>query len=243
LGFQQPPVLPDYQKLKIILTNSGVQKWNPPVYDILSRLIDAVSQSQDVITSPANTDIIVDPNGAILGDGTTSGPLRVSVDGVTITIVGDQLVGAAGSGIPVQEVLVTLNTAQLLTLSSVPIQVLPPPGSAGFWYQILWMKSHFNGDPGTPQEFQFSQNAQLLYGNGTFGVNQITNLVGMTVAHSQLDQWGEGTIAGSIYTVASNVPDNASIYIRASVDNALALVGGSNISVGLSIGYVIRSNI
>lgn len=36
--------------------------------------------------------VIVDPNGAILGDGTALNPLRCSVDGVTIQIVGNQLV-------------------------------------------------------------------------------------------------------------------------------------------------------
>ncbi len=40
--------------------------------------------------------VYVDPNGAILGDGTILNPLRCSVDGVTITIVGNQLTVIAG---------------------------------------------------------------------------------------------------------------------------------------------------
>lgn len=40
--------------------------------------------------------LYVDPNGAILGDGTALNPLRVSVDGVTISIVGDQLTVIGG---------------------------------------------------------------------------------------------------------------------------------------------------
>lgn len=44
--------------------------------------------------------VIVDPNGAILGDGTALDPLRSSVDGTTVIITGNQLTApAAGGGI------------------------------------------------------------------------------------------------------------------------------------------------
>lgn len=36
--------------------------------------------------------VVVDPNGAILGNGSAVDPLRASVDGVTIQIIGNQLV-------------------------------------------------------------------------------------------------------------------------------------------------------
>ncbi len=51
MGFQVPPTLPDYSKLTFMLNNSGVQKWNPAVYDILKNLIAAVQQSQDTFVS------------------------------------------------------------------------------------------------------------------------------------------------------------------------------------------------
>lgn len=98
MGFQQPPSLPDYSKLTFMLNNSGVQKWNPAVYDILKQLIYAVQQSQNVITNDiANssgglTSVSVDAAGALSGDGTPGSPLAVKVDGTTIAINGsDQL--------------------------------------------------------------------------------------------------------------------------------------------------------
>ena len=42
----------------------------------------------------------VDPNGAITGDGAVATPLAVAVDGVSITIVGDQLTAPGGGGSP-----------------------------------------------------------------------------------------------------------------------------------------------
>jgi hypothetical protein len=43
--------------------------------------------------------VIVDPNGAILGDGTAANPLRASVDGVTVVIVGNQLTAVIPSDV------------------------------------------------------------------------------------------------------------------------------------------------
>jgi|SRR6185295_4839904 len=107
MGFQQPPTLPDYAKLITSLNESTVQKWNPALYQILKNLIQAVQQSQDVIVNNAAdvinnfsggglTSVAVDPAGAILGDGTPGGPLRVQVDGTTIQILADTLVASAG---------------------------------------------------------------------------------------------------------------------------------------------------
>lgn len=98
MSFQEPPSLPDYSKLTFELNTSGVQKWNPDLYNILKNLIAAVQQSQATLvntTIPNAASLIVDPNGAILGDGTATNPLRASVDTTTISIVGDQLVATA----------------------------------------------------------------------------------------------------------------------------------------------------
>lgn len=106
MAFQQPASLPDYSKLVGTLNTSGVQKWNPALYDILKQLIGAVQQSQDVISTNLDTlsnnpssltSVSVDAAGALSGDGTVASPLAVKVDGATITIVGDQLVASAPS--------------------------------------------------------------------------------------------------------------------------------------------------
>lgn len=58
MGFQIPPTLPDYKKLQIILANSGVQSWNPPIFDILSRIIEAVGQSQSTLVGTTIENIV-----------------------------------------------------------------------------------------------------------------------------------------------------------------------------------------
>lgn len=79
MGFQIPPTLPDYKKLQIILANSGVQSWNPPIFDILSRLIEAVSQSQNAFVGSAINNIVNNSinNGNIIipGPGGVSSPI------------------------------------------------------------------------------------------------------------------------------------------------------------------------
>jgi hypothetical protein len=83
----QVKVLAEYQRLKSRLNSSGAQKWNPAVYEILNQLIDFISQSQDVIEEPKIIKpFIVDPLGALEGDGTEDTPLKVKVDNASITI-------------------------------------------------------------------------------------------------------------------------------------------------------------
>lgn len=79
----KPEVLADYQRLKNTLAISGVQKWNTAVYEILVKLIDLVSQSQNVIT---DSPLVIDDPSGLEGLGTANDPLRVSVDGVTVII-------------------------------------------------------------------------------------------------------------------------------------------------------------
>ena len=79
MGFQIPPTLPDYSKLVFMLNSSGVQEWNPAVYDILKNLIEAVKQSQGVINNTV-TKITSAPipvsccDAAGIGPTTPSGP-------------------------------------------------------------------------------------------------------------------------------------------------------------------------
>lgn len=183
--------------------------------------------------------VSVDPAGALSGDGTAGSPLAVKVDGVSITIVGDQLVAApSGGGQTVLEVQVTLSAAQLLTLNTIPVLVVGAPG-VGQYVQVLWAKAHFHGDSTTPQEFIFSQNAQLSYGGTAYNTSAIMNFTAFSgQAHSQVDTWAEGTNPGSDYNTP-NYPDNSAVYVRASIDNAFGLAGSGAMFVGLSIGYVI----
>ena len=103
MPFQVPPVLPDYSKLVAVLNQSGLQKANPPTYQILLQLIQAVQQSQNAIvggnvtniSGGGITSVAVDPNGAIIGDGVGI-PLACQVDGTTIQIIGDTLVATSG---------------------------------------------------------------------------------------------------------------------------------------------------
>jgi hypothetical protein len=118
MGFQLPPTLPDYSKLIAQLNSSGMQKVNPPIYEILTRLIQAVSQSQEVITTnitnnpPAADGVIVSPTGALDGDGTSGSPLAVRPDNVTVTINGsNQLVASASP--QVFKATISLSQAQL----------------------------------------------------------------------------------------------------------------------------------
>lgn len=75
--------LPDFQRLKTTLASSGIQKWNPPLNEILSKLIDALAQNQNVSEQAG---IVRDDPSGLHGSGTLQNPLSVAVDGVTITI-------------------------------------------------------------------------------------------------------------------------------------------------------------
>jgi hypothetical protein len=72
---------------------------------IVARALEQVAADQGGSVTPGPPGpigpfpaVYVDPNGAILGDGTAVSPLRVSVDGTTITIVGNQLTVIGGGG-------------------------------------------------------------------------------------------------------------------------------------------------
>ena len=82
MGYQTPPTLPDYSKLVFMLNSSGVQEWNPAVYDILKNLIEAVKQSQGVInntvTKITSAPIPVSCCDAAGLDPTTPGGLQLS---------------------------------------------------------------------------------------------------------------------------------------------------------------------
>lgn len=84
-------------KLEVQQRTSGDQ------LTVVRRALEAAAAAQGGSISPGPPGpigpfpaVYVDPNGAILGDGTAVSPLRVSVDGVTITIVGNQLVASGG---------------------------------------------------------------------------------------------------------------------------------------------------
>lgn len=126
MGFKQPAQLPDFQKLKIILTSQGVQKWNPAAYDVMNRLIESAQQSQDVIVNVSIPEAAFDGiyvGEALEGDGLPEFPLNVKYDGTTIALNGsNQLTAADGAGIFYTSGTITAN--QIDTLGSTHVQIL-----------------------------------------------------------------------------------------------------------------------
>lgn len=178
MGFQQPPTLPDYSKLITSLNASNVQKWNPELYSIIKQLIQAVDQSQTVITNapPPITNptaaVSVDPLGAIYGDGTVPFPLGVKVDGVTIFINGsDQIQAIQPLAINVATVNVDFNDASVIGQAANHVFSTPVAnGAFGYCYVLGWaFQGVKNGNTWTG-----GSNIQLRY-NGT-AINAANNL-------------------------------------------------------------------
>jgi hypothetical protein len=135
MGFQEPPTLPDYSKLVFMLNNSGVQKWNPAVYDILKNLIAAVQQSQGTLVDSTIADVVNNNirNGTII-----------------IPAVG------GGGSIMVSDFTITGGPAK--TLFSAPVQIVP---AAGPGTVILPVKAYIHC--AQPATYFFTRNADLAY--------------------------------------------------------------------------------
>jgi hypothetical protein len=219
MGFQQPPALPDYSKLLTSLNASDVQKWNPPLYNILKLLIQAVGQSQDVITKNAAdvinnfaSAVIVDPNGAILGDGTSGSPLKTNPDGTTIQIIANQLVATAGAVIFTSQAstpffdsvagasgfTVSPNTT-VLTVSAVPGSVIIPlkfyltsnkndnGANNALWSPTTSLEAVYN-TTGFPVIGNFS--SDVFFGSvGTHNQSSLNSSVAVLAATSTLNEF------------------------------------------------------
>lgn len=226
MGFQQPPSLPDYSKLLFELNNSGAQKWNPAVYDILKKLIAAVQQSQNVIvggtaTASAFNGVLVDPNGAILGDGLAT-PLKCQVDGTTIQIIADTLVATSGliafgassttlfcNGVAgASGFSVAANTA-LLTIAPVPGSVIMP----------IAMYVSVNQNDNGHNDALWSPNA---------AIDLVYNMTGFPVITTSSVQCLQ-TIVGSHLQTSINQP-------------VAAMTAGATLDAFLGVGVIARTN-
>lgn len=221
MPFQPPPTLPDYSKLVFMLNQSGVQKWNPAVYDILKNLIQAVQQSQDVI-APAVAEaasgggsgltfVSVDPLGALSGDGTPSSPLAVIPDGVSITINGSNQLAVIPSG-ALLSTTGTVSNAQLNSLATSPITIL-----AGIANEIH-VPVVFLGHTFTSVAWTNSRNATLEYANNP-GSPIMT--LSQIMTNSIIQHWFVGGI-GSVLPftdVAGGNPESQDIKLIGNANN------------------------
>lgn len=242
MPFQQPPTLPDYNKLIAVLNSSGMQKVDPPVYEILSRLIQAVKQSQDVVSQTINNNILVNVLTALAGDGSLVNPLRVLVDGVTVTVNGsNQLVASGGgTGQTVLENRVTINNARIIALNSNPVVMVPAQG-VGTIIQVLWCNSQYHPDPGSPNFYNNGSAGDLYYSNGgAFTAGKNSWHLATVVPGASFDgvfSLGQQNSAPFIIQPTQIGPEDTDV-ILVGADNSLAF-GGSGAIVNFSCGYTI----
>lgn len=137
MGFKIPPTLPDYSKLNQVLNSSGMQKVNPPVYEILSRLIQAVQQSQDVIINTSIEEIV--NNILSTNPITPSGAPILSIDyNIDIT---------AGSTFNTVPVLILPNTAGV---AHIPIALFNRTQQTRSFASNVTGTLQYSSIPGTP---------------------------------------------------------------------------------------------
>jgi len=228
MGFQQPPTLPDYSKLIAQLNSSGMQKVNPPIYEILSRLIQAVGQSQDVIVN----NIVVNVKDALEGDGTKAHPLNVLVDGVTIDInASNQLETIGGGGTTLNVVLKALTEPQLLNMKTNPVTLLTAQGVGVRTIPIACL-THVNMTQNAAKNILYSLQyvAQNLDITGTGTLFQSTGFGG-SLYNSQvfpLDASFSNTI----------VPSNSAVLMKAN-DDTIVGGGGPPISGSVQFFYIL----
>lgn len=230
MGFQPTPQLPDYQKLKMVLTNSGVQKWNPPTYDILSRLIDAVAQSQNVIintTIPdASTTIINNLSGSIIP------PDERTITTTTITgFTSLRQPLLAGGGI---------TFAVLKTLNTIPVTVIP--AVAGSLIIPLWVANYVTQSV-TPNGFSGTVTPTLRYDTIATDIMNFGE-IGSNVAIQKYNYVASAISAGTIevYNVVAigAAPIGKALKLRSAADRA----GADNLDYlcRYQIGYVLLSD-
>lgn len=242
MAFQQPASLPDYSKLVSTLATSGVQKWNPALYDILKQLIGAVQQSQDVISTNLDnvegfTGVSVDAAGALSGDGTIASPLAVKVDGATITIVGDQLVAASAGGMTVSiSSKMTISNAQIAAGASIPNLVAAP--GAGLTIVPLFGVA-YSVAPAL-NIFTTTRDITLGYGASSASNHRLINFAGIIAGGSTQDARyivglnnGANILFGA--AISADSPPNKSIDVFFSGANS---PGGVLAFVTIQIVYV-----
>ncbi len=252
MGFQLPPTLPDYNKLTAQLNSSGFQKVNPPVYEILSRLIQAVSQSQDVISTniaDIPSSVIVSPTGALSGDGTSGSPLAVKVDGVTVTINGSDQLVAGGTPLIFRRQLI-LTDGQLNACgasANKTIQIIPAGGANTViipFHVTVQMTQVANAFLlGQTVQFTYSSAAGSLVVSGAvalFGTltANITNNGGAAVNRITLLDGGGGTWD---QTTAANAITNKDVLGLLSGTAVVTNASPSNFGI-ITVDYAVFAN-
>lgn len=114
-------VQPDFTALLNTLNNSGFQKTNPPLYQILRALIQADNQNQSAMNSTAFDGVNV--GAALSGDGTSANPLNVLVDGTTISVNGSNQLAASATNQLLSSTISVTGT-QAASLNTSPIQIV-----------------------------------------------------------------------------------------------------------------------
>lgn len=192
--------------------------------DALTKRFNTAAPVPPAVISAANTvttfegdalrSVATVPHGGLVGNGTITNPLGVSVDGSTVTINSDgQLVSGAGTGAVIHSVSGVITDAQLRALNSTPVTLLAAAG-AGLVNAPLLFLAHTTMVTG----YTNSRSADVRYTNnpgapifplGTF----ITNTI--------IQRWFISQIAGnlSFSDVAGGDPANQNIQIIASGDN------------------------
>lgn len=195
------------------------------------------------ITDPLGFDgsviVDVDPTGALDGDGTIGSPLAVRVDGVTISINGSNEleVAGGGGGVSVQEARITITNAQILTLGSVPVVLVPSPGP-GFVTQVLWVSTQYIPDPvtfytpGCSGDLYYSSGGVFTAGKGSWHLATV-------VPGSSFDgvfSLGQQSAGPFIIQGTQIGPANCDIVLSGG-NNTLA-TGTTGSVVEVTIGYV-----
>lgn len=177
MGFEASPVLPDYSKLIFKLNSGGIQQWNPPVYEVLKALIEAVQQSQQVFQStiiPAALPAAfsgVTVQDPISGDGFAT-PLGAKYDNTTIGLNGSGQLTAL-IGLQIYQAKRTFTEGEIRSLNTAPITVINHVANklilpfASFWYvnQVAGFNVASSGS------LQYSSNVSNKAISGNFSIS------------------------------------------------------------------------
>lgn len=219
MGFQLPPTAPDFTKLLNTLNNSGVQKWNPPIYEILKTFITTAQQSQQYITNNATPfSLVTSPTGALNGDGTTANPLAVKVDGSTISINGSNQLVSLGAGISIFSATLSLTIAQVQSLDTVFVQIVPGIANKIIWPLAVKSTVVMSGATG----YAFTTSATLVY--NTTGTTAVTGAFPVAFAtgagNGTWDGLAPGITTTSFIRSGVNNAFGAGVYVKGSGPNA-----------------------
>ncbi len=218
------------------LKGNGTQT-NPLGVDVDGSTITLNSEGQLVGSSGG---VVVDTAGALDGDGTGGSPLAVRVDGVTITINGSNELEAAGggSGVVVLEARITITNAQILTLGTVPVVLVPTPGP-GFFTQVLWVSTQYHPDGSQPTFYTPGCSGNLFYASsGAYTTGKVLWNLATVVPGSSFDGvFSLGAQTNSPFIVQGVLIGPADCDVVLVGGNNTLAAGGTGSTVEVTIGY------